>query len=114
MKGAKTIYVGIKGTVLALDRASGMQLWQTRLKGSDFVNVVWDGDRLYAATSGEIFCVDPSNGGVLWHNPLKGYGWGIVSIAGPGISPSDVPSTEEKRRRDSRASNSSSSAAASA
>ena len=111
MIGAKTIYIGIKGRVLALDRASGMQLWQTRLKGLDFVNVAWDGDRLYAATSGEIFCIDPSDGSILWHNPLKGYGWGIVSIAGPGISPSNAPLTEEKRRRDSRASNSSSAAA---
>ena len=113
MKGAKTIYVGIKGTVLALDRASGIPLWQTPLKGQSFVNVVWDDGRLYAATAGEIFSIDPSNGNILWNNPLRGFGLGIVSIAGEGISPSDVALAQEKRRRDTEASTSSSTSAAS-
>jgi outer membrane protein assembly factor BamB len=113
MRNASAVYLGIKGTVLALDRASGMALWQTQLKGRDFVNIAWDDNRLYAATQGEIFCIDPENGTVLWHNPLTGYGLGIVSIAGPGISTSAAPPIVEKRRRDAQAANSAGAAASS-
>jgi len=37
------VVIGIKGTVLAVDRESGETLWSTELKGSDFVNVTLDG-----------------------------------------------------------------------
>ena len=41
-----TIFVGIKGTVVAIDRSTGKTLWKTDLKGADFVNVtLQDGDR---------------------------------------------------------------------
>ena len=42
------IYLGIKGSVLALDRRTGSEVWRTPLKGADFVNVVLDGDALFA------------------------------------------------------------------
>src|SRR5688572_2990487 len=81
------LYLGIKGTVLALDRASGMEQWRTPLAGSDFVNVVLDGDSVYATTKGEIFCLDPLSGQIRWNNPLKGMGWGLITIAGSSIVP---------------------------
>ena len=44
-----TIFVGIKGTVVAIDRSTGKTLWKTDLKGADFVNVtLQDGDLLAA------------------------------------------------------------------
>jgi PQQ enzyme-like repeat protein len=33
---ATPVFVGIKGSVLAIDRATGQTLWQADLKGSDF------------------------------------------------------------------------------
>ena len=61
-----TIYVGIRGTVLALDRATGSEAWRADLKGSDFVNLVLDGDRVLAATKGEeFFCLDAVTGKIL-------------------------------------------------
>ena len=40
MKTSDLVFIGIKGSVVALDRATGQQVWATHLKGSDFVNVV--------------------------------------------------------------------------
>ena len=76
------LYIGIRGTVVALDRVTGQEIWRTDLKGSDFVNVVLDGGDLFAATHGELTCLDPSTGRIRWNNPLKGLGWGLMSIAG--------------------------------
>jgi outer membrane protein assembly factor BamB len=75
------LYVGIRGTVLALDRATGQMVWDAKLKGGDFVYVTLEGDDLIATSRGEVFCLDPSNGNVKWHNPLKGYGFGFLSVA---------------------------------
>ncbi len=95
------IYLGIKGAVIALNRATGEELWRTTLKGGDFVNVVLDGNQLYATTKGEIFCVDTKTGEPLWHNNLKGMGLGLISIATP--SGSQVVTAQEKRRREAAA-----------
>ena len=82
--GAKQIYVGIKGRVMALDYNSGAILWQTSLAGSYFVNVVDDGNRVFALSQGEVYCLDAGSGAILWHNPLKGCGLGLGSIVVPG------------------------------
>ena len=76
------IYLGVRGTVVALDRVSGAELWRTPLKGWSFVNLALDGDCLLATTYGEIYCLDPASGHVRWSNPLRGLGYGLVSIAG--------------------------------
>ena len=78
------VFVGIKGTVLALDRSNGTEVWRTPLGGSYFVNLVLDGDSLYAGTRGQIFCLSPSSGEILWKNVLKGMGLGLVSIGASG------------------------------
>lgn len=75
------VFVGIKHSVVALDMRTGEEIWRTKLKGSDFVTVLWDGQGLVAANSGEVFALDPESGAVLWHNPLKGMGLGLVSLA---------------------------------
>ena len=76
------IFIGGRGTVLAIDRTSGQEVWRSRLKGRDFVNVVLNGGDLYAATRGELYCLDVAAGNVRWHVPLKGLGGGLVTIAG--------------------------------
>src|ERR1700722_16371567 len=82
----KVIYVGIKGTLLALDRGTGAAVWKTALKGGDFVNVVLDGNDLFATTKGEVFCLDPANGQIRWNNPMKGSGFGLITIATAGAT----------------------------
>jgi outer membrane protein assembly factor BamB len=105
MKTSDLIFVGIKGSVVALDRASGAQVWATHLKGSGFVSVVLDGEKILAVCCGEMFCLDPRTGQGLWHNPLKGFGYGLASIAteaNPGSS--NAVLAAEMRRRDEEAS----------
>ena len=106
------ILAGINGTVIALDRSTGMEMWRTELKGEDFVNVVVDDDSIYATNKGEIFCLDPPTGSVRWHNPLKGLGRGLVTIACASLSSdSQAVIMAEKRRREAAAAAAATSAA---
>jgi hypothetical protein len=104
MKTSDLVFVGIKGTVLALDRATGLQVWATHLKGADFVNVVQQDDAVFASCHGEVFCLDPLTGAGLWHNRLKGFGIGLATIAVPsGAEAANSTAFAEKRRRDEAA-----------
>jgi outer membrane protein assembly factor BamB len=104
MKTSDLVFIGIRGSVVALNRISGEQVWATHLKGSDFTNVVLQNGAILASCSGEIFCLDALTGDACWHNPLKGFGRGLATIAtennpGSGIA----PVLAEKRRRDQQA-----------
>src|SRR5262245_43682242 len=92
------VFIGIKGKVLALDRATGKELWSTELKGSDFVNVVLQDGDLYAPSRGRLYRIDPESGDILWNNDLRGLGYGLVTIAGGSQAPG-----AEKYRRDQQA-----------
>jgi len=109
----KIIYLGVKGSVVAIDSATGQSIWSTSLKGAEFVNVVLDGNNLFATTRGEIFCLDPQGGGVRWHNPLKGYGLGLITIAGEGISQNATLAAEKILRDQQQAAAAASASAAS-
>jgi outer membrane protein assembly factor BamB len=105
MKTSDLVFIGIKGSVVALDRANGQQVWATHLKGSDFVNVVVQDGTVLASCYGEIFCLDPFTGNARWHNPLKGFGLGLATIAMEHNAGSDnAPALVEKQRRDAAAS----------
>lgn len=104
MKISDLVFIGIKGSVVALDRTTGQQAWATHLKGMDFVNVHLVDGAVLASCYGEIFCLDPLTGAALWHNPLKGFGRGLATMAtehhrGTGTS----PLLAEKQRRDAAA-----------
>jgi len=114
MKQANLIYIGIKGSVVALNRESGDIVWTANLKGGDFVNVVRDENDLFATTRGEVFCLDPATGAVRWNNPPRGFGTGLATIS-TTTAPSAPPvlPMAEKRRRDEQAAASASAAATS-
>jgi outer membrane protein assembly factor BamB len=95
------IVIGIAGTVVALDRSTGQELWRTNLKGGDFTNVVLQDGDLFATTKGELFCLDPATGSIRWQNPLKGLGRGLVTIASAGGQQTVL--MREKRQRDEAA-----------
>ena len=104
MKTSELIFIGIRGSVVALNRATGEQVWVTRLKGYDFVNVVVEDDKIFATAHGEIFCLDPATGNGLWHNRLKGFGIGLATIATcKGAANGPIVVMADKRRRDEEA-----------
>jgi len=114
MRTSDLIFIGIKGSVVALNRATGMQEWTTHLKGYSFVNVVLEDDRVIATCYGEVFCLDALNGVTLWHNPLKGFGMGLATIAtGQNPGSGNAPVLAEKLSRDQQAAAAGAGAAAS-
>jgi len=94
------VFLGVHGEVVALDRATGQEIWRTSLGGSDFVNLLLDQDRIIATTKGEAYCIDPATGQLLWHNNLPGMGWGLVSIATSSGATPFGPSSQKKRQDD--------------
>lgn len=105
------VFVGIRGTVIALERSSGIQIWATHLKGSDFVNVVLDRNEILATCYGEIFCLDAFSGEPRWHNKLKGFGFGIATIATEHQAPGNALALAAEKARDDQRRRSSAAAA---
>ena len=104
MKTSELVFIGIKGSAIALNRRTGEQIWATHLKSSDFVNVVLENDKIIAATNGEIYCLDALTGDGLWHNKLKGFGTGLATIAtSENVRNGSGTVMSEKRRRDEQA-----------
>jgi outer membrane protein assembly factor BamB len=103
------IFVGIRGTVLALDPGTGTELWRATLKPGYFVNVGFDGQRVIATTRGEVFALDPATGHVLWNNRLEGLGISFVTIAGS----SQVPAMAQSQQNSDNAAGAAAAAAAS-
>jgi outer membrane protein assembly factor BamB len=97
------IFIGIRGDVIALDRATGHELWKTGLKGAEFVNLLVDADRVIATTKGEVFCLSAATGDVLWNNRLPGQGTGLATIATASGASSALPGFQEKKRQDDEA-----------
>ena len=98
MAVSSLVFIGISGSVLALDRNTGAEVWRAKLKIGDFVNVVLLDGSLYATARGELFCLDPATGRLRWQNPLKGLGRGLITIATGGSGQTVV--IREKKRRD--------------
>ena len=104
MKTSDLIFIGIKGSVVALNRHTGQQVWVTRLKGGQFVNLVVECGAILASDYGEVFCLDPLTGQVRWHNPLKGFGRGLATIASEyGSGGGNAFAIAEKLRQDEEA-----------
>jgi outer membrane protein assembly factor BamB len=101
MAKPEMVFVGIRGSVVALDKNSGARLWETKLKGSNFVMLLVAGGRVFAGAQGEIFCLDAGTGKLLWHDALKGYGLGLLSIAtANGSSDASVAAAEFCRQQE--------------
>lgn len=75
------VYVGFNSRVVALERSTGRLVWDWKSpKGSGFVAVLLDGDRLMVSVQGYTYCLDPNSGVELWANPLSGMGVGIPCL----------------------------------
>jgi outer membrane protein assembly factor BamB len=80
------VYLGFNSRVIALHRDTGEVVWNWKSpKGTGFVAILLDGDRVIASVQGYTYCLDALSGEQLWDNPLKGMGLGIpmmVSMRG--------------------------------
>jgi len=76
------LFIGLGGQVVALDRATGTEIWCRGLKSRTYVTISFDGHSLFAGCGGELFCLDPATGELRWHNKLPGLGRGLISFGG--------------------------------
>ena len=101
---ASILLLATKGTVLAMDRATGRRLWQTPLStgwtSGDFVSLLADETRVFAHTKGSVYCLDLATGQKLWEDGLPGLGYNLASLAfAGGASTNAINLAEEQRRR---------------
>jgi outer membrane protein assembly factor BamB len=79
------LFLGVGGHVVAIDPATGDEIWRTRLRSTTVTTVWSDGKRVYGGAQGELFGLDAASGNLLWHNKLKGLGMGIVAFPGSSL-----------------------------
>lgn len=78
---ADLVFIGFNSRIAALDRYSGEIAWEWKSpKGSGFVTLLLDGDRLIASIQGYTYCIDPLFGQQVWFNNMKGFGIGTTSL----------------------------------
>ena len=106
---AQPVFIGINGNVIRLDGSTGDGVWLAELKGSGFVNILLDCDRVIATTGGEVFCLDAASGKRIWHNELAGQGFGLAAIATPSTAVSSALLAEKQQQEDAAAVSTSSS-----
>lgn len=78
----EVLYIGVGSHVVAIQAATGEELWRTKIKRSSYMTIHQDGDLLFAGAGGELFCINRLSGTILWHNKLKGLGLGLVAFPG--------------------------------
>ncbi len=89
------LFLGVKGSVVAIEKKTGKDIWTTHLKSSSFVSLAIDNDVIFAHTNGNLYCVDKKTGEILWHNGLKGLGYGLGMIAFDGCSSGNAVMAEQ-------------------
>ena len=92
--------------VVALHRDTGEIVWTWHSpKGSGYVTLLLDGDRLIASVIGYTYCLDPQTGQQMWFNELPGLGTGVVSLASVrGIAGPLLSAASEMAEQSSQAS----------
>ncbi len=74
------LYIGVGGHVVAVDLATGTEMWRTKLKRTSYVTLQVTEHAIYAGANGELFCLDPATGSIRWKNGLSGLGYGLITF----------------------------------
>ena len=104
MSTSDTLFIGVKGHVVAFSKRDGTELWKTKLagglrvSGERFVTVLVEGERVYAHTYGRLFCLDARTGQQLWTNELAGLSYDVAMLALVGASSPSLPALIQHRR----------------
>ena len=94
---SRTLIIGIKGHLVAIEAATGREIWRRKLRSSTMTSVRHVGDRVYVGTRGELLCVGASTGSIVWENPLKGLGFGAILFGDTVADDPDVVFTIRNR-----------------
>ncbi|MBO9634087.1 MAG: PQQ-binding-like beta-propeller repeat protein [Chitinophagaceae bacterium] len=87
------LIAGISGSVWAIDKRTGTEVWRTILEKALFsrsspsdVSVLIDGDLIYAGCNGRVYGLSATTGEILWVNKMKGAGYNEISLAVQGVN----------------------------
>lgn len=103
MNTSETLFIGVKGHVVAFNKHDGTELWRTKLaggfsvSGDRFVTLLVEGERVFAHTYGKLFCLDARTGRQLWTNELDGLSYDIATLAHIGASSPSLPAVVQHR-----------------
>ena len=86
MNVSTVLVAGIKGHVVCIRKADGVELWRTRLRGSGVTCVCVEDTSVFAATKGHLYSLNLANGAILWVNGLPKLGYGMCVMATPNQS----------------------------
>lgn len=81
------LYLGGRGWVIALDKATGAEIWRTSIKtgwfrlGGSFVNLVEGAEFLFAIYGGHVNCLSKTDGTILWQQGVRDLGSSLISLA---------------------------------
>lgn len=85
------LLLATNGRVIALDRASGLEVWRCKLTGmGGLVTLVAAGNRLFAGGSGRVHALDRASGEIQWTNGLPRLGYHFVTLAMRGADSTNV------------------------
>ena len=100
------LFIGFNSRVAALRKQDGQMAWSWKSpKGSGYVAIHLDADRLWVSVDGYTYGLDALTGAELWRNELPGLGTGVVCLATASGSTSAFSGLgEENRQAQSRAS----------
>ena len=90
---SKLLYVGTGRFVVAVDPASGEEVWRTKIPSpyGTIVTLLLAKDRVYVGHAGSVYCLDARSGGILWKNGLPKTGYGAVLLTMEGADCSVQP-----------------------
>lgn len=93
MEPSTPLVIGTNGYVVAFERATGAELWRTKLQSGVFrattrndVAVLVRDPFVFAGSTGHLFCLSIADGRVVWHNELPGLGYNDISISIDNVS----------------------------
>ena len=80
MSDRGSLYLGIKGYVVCINKLDGSEKWRTKLKGSQITTLIVHETELFASAQGYLYALDQQSGRIVWENPLRGLGNGVCTL----------------------------------
>jgi outer membrane protein assembly factor BamB len=88
--GGVTAHAAALGSVVALDPATGAELWRTSMTGPVLAPISFANGVVFAAGGASVAALDAATGAVLWHGDASAILWGGIAISDGRIFFGDV------------------------